>query len=372
MPETTVRLFHTRTGVAIADLLYVGTPQWKCGLNEKGAISVTIPVGVQGQIAKNELRSLLVAYRFSLAIVIGSWVAQAGPIISYQYNDSDATLTIVAGGLWHLFDRRLLTDGWMHTDSTYVGSDVYDLHYTSLSLHTIAKRLIQNGVSRLASSLPLVLPSDISGTHERFYPSYDTAYVGERLKQITEVENGPDLEFRPRLVPGTNNIEWVARIGNPLLVQEGAVVTFDYGSSLLQLSTERNGVDRANQILVRGNGTERATPIRTALNTDALSDPYGAPLTDLVITTHTSVSDETVLQGLAEAYLELYRNDVTTWSAMVRADLDPVLGSYDPGHMAQFHVDNHMWLDNGEVQVRLLAIASGSDSQSVSLTVAGI
>jgi hypothetical protein len=73
--------------------------------------------------------------------------------------------------------------------------------YTGLWLGTIAKRLVAQAMSWTGGDLPIVLPSDESSTdpeHQRTYLGADFKPIGEALKQLMEVQGGPEINFQPR------------------------------------------------------------------------------------------------------------------------------------------------------------------------------
>lgn len=81
------------------------------------------------------------------------------------------------------------------------------------SLGTIARRLVERCQDRPNGWLPVSYgsPEELGSNRERTYEGFNLGNnsVAKRLKEITEVINGPDISFRPRWKERGNQVEWV-------------------------------------------------------------------------------------------------------------------------------------------------------------------
>jgi hypothetical protein len=381
VPEIDWRAFvvETVTGRVVGDIPYVGTPRHSSGLNLTGDLTINVPVGGNA-IDKGTLRSYLDPWRFSLGLAWGAHIFQCGPIVTYQTQDSRSGTTVQVGcaGVWSLWTlkRVLANPSWTGTDITDVTADTV---FTNLSLHTIAKRLIQNDLTR-NGGLPIALPADIAGTESRTYPGYDIATVGERLGQLTQGLDAPEIEFRPRFTDATRTqVEWEMRIGNPRLGNLGLPHAWDYGQALTDLSEAVDASRQQFRSFVRGNGMERG--LLTAVAEDTSLTDVGWPMLESVDGSHTSVTVVDDLSSWAQANVLAYRNPVRTWSAEVRIDgtngRNQVTGSpsihlVSAGDTAVFQVKNHSWIRDGQYGQRIIGIQSGQSASTVSLVLQAV
>lgn len=122
-------------------------------------------------------------------------------------------------------------------------------------------------------------------------------------------------------------------------------------------------------IFARGNGTERASLV--AYDEDLTLVGNGWPPTELVIS-FSSVTDGNTLQGHATGAKDLYKKPVELWSAIVRADQIPQVGTYQPGSLATFNMQGHPWVPDGGYQQRLLGFTQGPATNEVSLILQAI
>lgn len=81
------------------------------------------------------------------------------------------------------------------------------------SLGTIARRLVELAQDRPSGWLPVAFgsPEERGTNRERNYDGFNLGNnsVAKRIKEITEVINGPDVSFRPRWVERGSRVEWV-------------------------------------------------------------------------------------------------------------------------------------------------------------------
>jgi hypothetical protein len=368
------RLFaaDTVTGRIIEDIPFVGYPQWTYGLNQAGSLQPKVPIGA---IDKARLRALTDYWRISWGFAWGHHIWQCGPVVTRRFSDVDGppVLDVGCAGIWSLFStkRVLANPAWTGTN---IADPDADTTLTGLSLHTIAKRLVQNDMTR-NGTLPIVLPADITGTAERTFPGYDLAYVGERLGQLTQVIDGPEVEFRPEYTDSTRTaVQWRMRTGNPRLGDLGLPHAWDYHRALTHVDDDGDGSGQQFETWVRGNGMERS--LLTGHHADLQLVGAGWPKLESVDGNHTSATEQSTLDGWAQADVETYRRGITKWSGRVRIDGtdgqgnmtgSPTMDSVSVGDNAFFQVRDHRWIADGVYGQRLLSVSSGGDLSTVQL-----
>lgn len=368
----TYRLFvaSLRTGDIVADIPFVGSPRWEHGLNIAGGLTPTVPLGA---ISKADFDDLCTPWRWAWGLSWGGHVLQCGPVVTDRFNDTEGppTADVGIGGLFHLFStkRVLVNPAW--TEGANVADPIADTVLTALTLRTIAKRLVQNDLTRVGHDLPIVLPADdAASTHERTYPGYDLAMVGERLLQLTQVIDGPEIEFRPQFADSTQRaIEWEMRIGNPRLGQLGYPHAWDYGQALANVDYDRDGSSMTMAHFERGNGMERGLLTgyqddKTLVNLAS----YPWPELETVGGSSTSTVDPEVLQAKADGYVATYARPVVTWSATVRMDgtngqggvtRSPSVDLVSAGDNCTFRMRSHRRILDGTYQRRIVRVSNG-------------
>lgn len=361
-PGFIVYIVDTRTGNIALDVPYLDTPEFTRQLNTDGDIRVRIPLGDPSCPTSDRLRQLVVPWRFSLAVAWGSSILAIGPIMTYQFDHANMILSVGAGSIWALLARRLLIN-----DTGVLGTPLsmdpsQDANFGPLSLHSIARGLLSEMFARGATyQLPIDLPASIAGTATRNYPIYDLASVGDRLKDLTQVQGGPDIDWDPYFnVPG-QNIRINMRIGNPTLSQVGLDLLWDDNSGLTHTNVDSNGAQLSTGVFTRGNSTERAT--QAAYSTDTSLVSVGWPPLEYVDSTHQSVVDLTTLQGHADEWIRFYKKPIEVWQVEVQATVSPVIGTYKPGDLASFNMREHPWIPAGSYQQRILGWQNAGPSR---------
>lgn len=358
-----VLVADTRTGRILDEL--PALPRWTTALNAAGQASIDVPLTDAG-LASRDIRRITLPARASLVVVYGTEPVWAGPIWSHRYSAASRVLSLTAAGLWSLLDSRyvlpVLASNVPITDATA------DTVITNLTLGSIARRVVNQALGHTGGNLPLVLPAEVAGTNQRTYRGYELPQLGEALRQLTAVQDGPDIDFHPRWSTTAGYIEWVMRIGSPLLGQVGSPHTWDYpGGGVVDLDVEESGRPLARVYAV-GSGMERA--MLTSRSEDLTLVNAGWPLLEGEVARKT-VEVQSTLDDWASATLAALDRQVTTWTATVRADLNPTLGTYSLGDTAVLATSGDPYIPDGAHPVRIVGIASGPDAETtVTLTMA--
>ena len=345
------------------------TGSWSTVLNGPGEVKATIPLRSMEAETRRSLLSYVEGDRcFLAAVTDAGHVLEAGPVWQHQYTDTDGHLTATANGLASIFDHRtaLPAPPWPGGVAAQV------LSWSSLSLGTIAKRLVSATLSQPGGDLPIVLPADVAGAHERTYKGYElSTYVGERLQQLIEVEGGPDLAFQPRITTDGLSVEWVLRTGtdaDPLLHQIGDDHRWDRGAvrgELRLVSVDSDASQVAYRVFVTGDGMEEDLPVELA--EDLTPTDVGYPLLERVESSN--ATETTTLDAYAAAVLDSARRPWQTW-ALQTGITAPPLGTYRPGDWASVHIpEGHTYLRAGVYRTRITEIA-GSKGTVVNLKLA--
>lgn len=382
-------LFNTVTGKITGDIP-VSKVSWGERLNGPGQIQLTTQVRSK-QVENLDIRMSTQVVVQSLGVSYNGVILEAGPIWMQDYDADKETLSLTASGIWSILDARKALPGnspGTAMDGTGVVTNQPASAVISIvnkELGSIARELIRisiqdNPFTRLdglnAGSLPIILPAVVNGTHKENYNGFDLGWIGDRLRQLTARQNGPDIRLRPRFKgEDPTYVEYVLETGTeaqPLLQQVGPDWLWDTSvekSAAVKLSVKRDGTKLATRAWTPGNGQERNMLL--AWQTDTTLVEAGFPWTE-IDTASKQIEDMNVLQGYADRQLADSMAPWDQWSLSVRADVAPKLSDYLPGDWARIVVGpGHPIILPGEYRVRILAV-DGDHTEIVKLTVAPI
>lgn len=381
-----VCVYRTRTGRVVQWLPVVGLPRWESGLNITGSWQVQVSLD-PSLLSKMELSQLIEPWQWSWAIVQGSHIHQAGPVVTEDFSDDGGNYTTVSGvGLWGLYMKKRVLAKGNRTFYARMDNTDADLAFgpgtvsekgipipvsnRNLSLHTIMKRLFENEQLKPGGALPITLPGDIAGARERQYMANEFAYTGQRQYELTQVIEGPELE----LVPEFANVERSSvrhrvSIGNPRLGQLGYPHTWTYRRALARLGFIASGEEMHHAHWERGSGFERNVVYDYAGNLTGVTDGYQLiPLLEDV-GQHNDEASSAVLAGYADAAVA---QSVTVQRELsVEVTLEGDAGDHDlppsprfsavsNGDTGILNVRDHPRLPDGRYFVRILRKSQGS------------
>lgn len=257
--------------------------------------------------------------------------------------------TLNAGGMWDYFGRRIILP--------VLGPDELPNEVTTsltgLSLRTIAKWLVQQARSWPNGNVPIDFEPSTTGSEEREYPGADLTKVGDALTDLTKVEGGPDITFRPKLVANGRYVRWDLLTGTPQLSQAGADHYWDLSAPspfATASGLDRDGRDLATDVYATGSGGLIAKAENTAL-TNA-----GFPMMEAV-ESYGSTTDPDELQLYANEGAVRYSAHTETWSLRVKRDQNPKLGTYWPGDWALIKIGPNHRVPAGRYRVRIVRIS---------------
>lgn len=363
------------TGRILADLP-VTKQSWGVRLNDAGPVTATVRPFSE-EAAALDLRTITEPVRSFLGVSFGDTVLEAGPIWSRKYDAKAGTLDLSAAGIWSILDRRKAVPG----AGLVPGAAVPKMKITiaNKSLGGIARELVRISLEDnpyVDADVPIILPPSESGSNTRVYQGYDLGWIGERLRQLTQVQDGPDIRFRPRFADGgASRVEWVMEVGTaakPLLTQAGADWIWDASvsaSGVTGLSVDEDAQTIAAKAWVPGSGQDANMLVRSTVNTTLVDAGY--PWTEVDVASK-DVEDPNILQGYANQLQAESLRPWETWDLSVRADADPFLGAYLPGDWAVIHTpEDHPILRRQSRRVRIMAVDGDGDA-SVKLALAPI
>jgi hypothetical protein len=363
---------EARTGRVIQDLP-ASKLKWGIRLNGAGPLSCEVLPGAV-ELAGINLRGVTRPWEMFLGVSYGPRVLECGPIQTRDY--SGGVMTLTAAGIWEMFaSRKALRGDMLAAPAERVRESVLTV---TGSLGDIARELVRISIEDNPwgdlGRLNIRLPPVTGGGHVRTYNGFDLAWIADRLKELTEVDGGPDIRFRPQFQDGDPQlVEWVMETGTaaqPTLKQVGEDWVWDggaAGSPVVDFDTEEDGAGMAVRAWAPGAGQERQMKLAYQSNHLLWSPAFPWLEAD----EKRDTENQGDLQAFADQMAAAAAYPVTIVGAKVRADANPVLGEYQPGDWATIVTpEDHPTLDPGRaIRVRLMAV-DGDATSVVSLAVA--
>jgi hypothetical protein len=364
-------IYQTTTGKVISAPLPDANqtePTWLQQINNPGMI--TWRTIVDGTVLTKEQ---LITYRqgewrFGLALCYGTggpndFICQAGPITaSLDMSESPPVVQFGAVGFWGLLSACYQVNPAWNGSSIASATGGADTTYNS-SLQGIASLMATDAITPCAAigrgTLPLDVPAPVAGANTRTYFGYEFASTGQRLSELTQVQNGPDVLFVPYF-SAPNTIRHAMLIGNPTLTQPGAPLVFNYPGSVRTILTSRDASRQTSYQVAIGNGMQDQALWGSALDTTLTG--LGWPSLFADDTSHTDVIDQATINTWAASDLAAYNRPIETWASVVRMDADPRFGTYTPGVTANYNVQDHPLKRDGLYAQRLVGFGSGAVS----------
>jgi hypothetical protein len=356
---------------------------WSEVLNDAGDLSCSVLLSDPVNAALGLRESAAVGKAF-LAAVDGDLVLQAGPIWVHDWDDDSQTLTLTASGMWSYFDHRVLlpvladrlpTDVTTDTRFSNIVSDPDAVGYpwvsdTRESLQTIAVRLVEQAQTWTNGDVPVILPDEEAGTSERWYKGSALAFVGQRLRELSGVIDGPDIMFTPRWTTDRLGIEWVMRVGTPSepLLYSAQRQKFQLGiagSSLSNLRVKVDGSRLASTAFASGGKSDGQAIVTVSEDTTLTAAGY--PTLDAVDSSHSTASEEATVQQYSDELVLHGKTPSTVWSFTHELSQRPYLQAFNAGDFATVSVRGSAYLEDGESTMRLLSRSGDIEGRKVSL-----
>lgn len=214
-----------------------------------------------------------------------------------------------------------------------------------------------------------------TGKHTRTYDSWDVQNLqcATLLTNISNVENGPDMGFRPRWDDGRVRIDYVAGSDDDIRIGQTIVhrLTWSpWGGTVDDLTIDHLGA--VHRIYASGSGTDKNQLCYLSQDLhliDSRDAPY--PLREAVYS-DSDTDKLSLLISHADGYLQA--NDrplmqikcaITTMSTTAGEPISP-LGTIWPGDLVELSINGHAALPDGLYPCRLMEM-SGDQSEKVNL-----
>ena len=243
----------------------------------------------------------------------------------------------------------------------------FDTNIKNTSYQTIAKRWIQQSLTWTGGNLPITFEDDMAGTYERNIKGAELKLIGDLLINLTEVQNGPDIRFQPRLTTDGLGYEWLLKTGKPRLTGNTTTIwdTSLPGNTVSDLTISQDANDLANIVWETGGAASGQAIIERA--TDHSFTGLGFPLLEKVESLSSSVTDPKTALAHAVETIRTSTRPLNTWQFSVQRDQR--LGEYDVGHDCGLIIRNDQFgIPDGLHKLRIMTLRGSSDSDKIEIT----
>lgn len=383
LPLYTYEVADLRTGAVLGELPLTSV-RFSRKLNDSGQFSGQFEVGSRNA-AKSSIED---AYdwttpaRRTITVYRDDRPVWGGIIWTSRFSSTTRVVEIGAADYWSYFDHRAIlpvlalvpgtgrsTGLSVAPSTTYVSG--LSTKYTNTDQNAIARALITQAQAHAGGDLAIQMDTSVvSGIlRDREYPGHQVTNVGDALRKLSGVINGPDIVFDlAASVDAQGRPVRRMLTGAPNLGQVGSVWVWELESNLIEYTWPRDGTRFASRALGTGDGAALAAPIAVAEDT-TLYTAGGWPLMETE-SQWSGVVDPITLQDHATTDQILGRRPVVLPTLVVRGDMSPMVGEWNPGDDGHMVVEDD-WFPHGlDAPVRIITaeIAPSDDTEIVTFT----
>lgn len=349
-------------GRRIGELTPVDDVSWSHEWCDEGSLDVTIhPRNLRtsdGRIVPIDWSTLLRKWAVILVVTRGDIVEAAGPILDRDWDGEK--LKLKCGDGWSLWNNRfvlnrLLRAHWVDGD-ILVDEDnpapewhlrVNGKTYTDLIVQIIDESL-QWGAAPY--TLPTAVTSPANYTREYF--CWDFATVLDRIQDLTEVINGPEVWFQPTL-DSDDVFRWQLRSGDDIGQHHYRLHTGSRDSRLDIGSLSDKADDMTTQAFGIGGKKDDHTMIVMQKSTP--SD--GMPVLQTVNKEHSTLGNVDEMRSYLQEDLNRGGEEQESINVSVDSQL-PVV----PGDRLTITVHDDPWIGTTDYELKVLEIGGGTDA----------
>ncbi|MFF7280140.1 hypothetical protein [Streptomyces griseorubiginosus] len=350
------------TGV-ITDELPLYDVTFSTELNEAGEFRARLPLG-DPRITVHRPRELTEPGRAALYVERDGVLVWGGVVWTVKYTSADQHLEIGAAGFLSYFDHRRVLP------ADFDPADLASAHvsFTDRDQSDIARALVAFAQEHPDGDIGVRPESTaLSGiTRTLLYPGSDLKSTGEALRELASLERGPDFVIDMAYGSDGRPVRRL-RVGTPQLGRQGTPHVWEYGANLIGYAWPADGASTATRVFALGEQGENGQLVAVAEDGGT-----GRPLTETEVS-YVHLTDADLLRSQARSALAAVSAPVVLPELTVRADLDPVLGSYQVGDEALVVIKDVFFPEGARFGVRItgIEVTPGNDAgeEQVQLTV---
>jgi hypothetical protein len=260
-------------------------------------------------------------------------IVWGGVVVTKQYTQGGAAsgtpfvLEISASEFfWYFRNKRVITS---------------DTAFTNVDQLTIAQSLFNTAQGVRNGNIGVAVPTNLSGVlRSQTWKGVDRKKVGQAVIDMAVLDNGFDWQIRtdygtggqPAGVPGKQLALGYPRLGNSFITSGWM---FEFPGNIVGYNWPEDSSAQAVTAYVQGQGAG-ANMVQSSNTITSLLDA-GYPQLDETFPLKDQ-TDPTAVAARAVAIAKAYSSPITLPELVVRADADPVLGSYVVGDDANIRI----------------------------------
>lgn len=353
--------------------------RWEIRRNRAGSLSCDITLSSRAH-RRLDLRQNAAVGRTYLALGEGEHVFAGGPVWDHEYDDDARHLHIEAEGMWSLIMRRFVMPAAVETISLLLesGDDAGKPNpavatiFSAESWPTIVRGILEQGFARAGGALPLVFGAAGVGAHDKSYEASSFKSQGEALADLTELVDGPEIEFRPQYSGDRRGLEWPVLVGDdaqPQITSVGLPHRFDFSvpqRTVRRLRVKSSARELSSEAWATG-GRQAAIALISRQASSMLLE-RGYPRMESLSAAHSTVELQSTLDAYAADDLELGSAAAEWWTFETNIDAVPKIGSVFLGDYADVVLRKNAYLPDGKHRRRIAAMSGSLRSRWMSVT----
>lgn len=363
-------LHETSTGEPVTEF-EVLSASWASGICRPDEVSLVTP-GYTGR----DLYQYMVPRKFCLTLLEDDGRVRGSGLLGIPEGttDQDGMHRVVfpGRGIETYFDRRFILPYpyWPLVDSAGYPVKARDTRITGVEYGTMMKRIYQQALTHPGASLPVAWEPDRRGTREKEWAAVDGKPVQEAVEDISNLLGGVEWDWVP-VVDDADRLTFAFITG----ADADTEITSSFWHTWQTGGTEPDarGLSvkvspefmASTAIFTGGKDDDR---VMVARATSQAIVNAGVPPIEVWDSSHSSVSEQSTLNGWAGKAIAEGQAPVQYWSFEVRADR--ALGLRH-GDWCTVEVADHWLVPDGSYTRRVVEVSGNADSAWLGVTVAG-
>lgn len=350
MPRYKYLAADTLTGTLLAELPLSGV-SYDLRVNDAAQLHATLPLD-----AVRGFPGFTDPARTSIYAQRGSVIQFGGPIWGWTYDKATRSVTIDCDDFLSYFDHLEISD---------------DLSYAATDQLAIARSLASYGMNKGGSNLALNYtgPATSGVTRDRNYLGADQASIGQRLRELSAVDNGFDFRFTVRMENGYPRR--VMQLGYPTLgrTYPTSQIVFEADADGTGFTFTKDGASSASTVYGVGGIPTGQTVPPTYTADDSSVRLAGYPRLESSVT-YSDVTQLATLTAHATGEMKLRRLPLQTAKLTVRSDpstieKQPALGEYLPGDQCLVRVGrgDALFPNGAEITATITGVSVAVDDE---------
>lgn len=341
------------TGTVKAELPLTGV-SFSSQLDGVGSFSGTLPLGdpritaLDWQDALEEARTAIFVDRDGVLVWGG---------ILWTLSRGNAAITLGAQDFWSYFSRRYVTK---------------TVSWTNVDQLTIAASLINTAQLAKNGNIGVIVPTVVSTVlRSQTIPADQFTDVASAVQSLATLQNGFDfaIDVLYSGTPPTPKLSLTLSYPGRGRFAAASGLVFSLPGNILSYTWPEDGTAFATTVYALGSGSG-PTMLRSTASTPALLDA-GYPLLETTVP-YKSTIQQSLLDAQAQSQAVVLGQPVIAATLMVRADADPVLGTYSVGDEARVQIQDVQFPAPIDAAYRIIAMTvnppSAGTYESVSVT----